>query len=175
MSAPFEPPRAFFEFRILRPLGRGAMGEVFLAEDELLGRQVAIKFVRQADRPEMRARFLLEARALARLQHPNVVTVHRVGEVLGRPFLVSEWVKGESLDRLRLPLSASAAMQVALQLARALAAVHRVGVLHRDLKPANVLLSESGELKLVDFGVSTELGEPLLEAPLVASSSLAET
>ena len=160
------PPRAFFEFRLVRRLGRGAMGEVFLAEDELLGREVAIKFVRDADRPEVRARFLLEARALARLSHPNVVTVHRVGEVLGRPFLVSELVKGDSLDRVPLPVPAGAALQIALQLARALAAVHRVGVLHRDVKPANVLLAVSGEVKLVDFGVQTELsgsaGEALL-------------
>jgi formylglycine-generating enzyme required for sulfatase activity len=172
VNAPFDPPRAFLEFRIVRPLGKGAMGEVFLAEDELLGREVAIKFVRQAERPEMRARFLLEARTLARLQHPNVVTVHRVGEVLGRPFLVSELVKGESLDRLSLPLPGPAALQVAIQLARALAAVHRVGVLHRDLKPANVLLAESGELKLVDFGVSAELEDS--DEP-TAPPSLAET
>ena len=163
-AAPFEPPRAFLEFRIVRPLGSGAMGEVFLADDELLGRQVAIKFVRQADRPEMRARFLLEARALARLQHPNVVTVHRVGEVLGRPFLVAEWVKGQSLDQVPLPLPKATALQVAVQLARALAAVHRVGVVHRDLKPANVLLAETGEVKLVDFGVSAELSLELLQA-----------
>ena len=173
----FEPPRAFFEFRIIRPLGKGAMGEVYLAEDELLGRQVAIKFVRQADRPEMRARFLLEARALARLQHPNVVAVHRVSEVLGHPFMVAEWVDGSSLDQRALPLPPEVALQVALQLARALAAVHRVGVLHRDLKPANVLLAETGELKLVDFGVSTEL--PELPAPqrslAPAARSLAET
>ena len=160
MSEDFQPPRAFFEFRIVRPLGRGAMGEVFLADDELLGRQVAIKFVRHAERPEMRARFLLEARSLARLQHPNVVTVHRVGEVLGRPFIVSEWVDGRSLDHLTLPLDPDRVLPIALQLARALAAAHRAGVLHRDLKPANVLLSDAGELKLVDFGVSAELAEP---------------
>ena len=165
MSADFEPPKAFFEFRIVRPLGRGAMGEVFLADDELLGRQVAIKFVRHADRPEMRARFLLEARSLARLQHPNVVTVHRVGEVLGRPFIVSEWVDGHSLDRVALPLDGAQALQVAVQLARALAAAHRAGVLHRDLKPANVLLSDTGELKLVDFGVSAALDEAAQPAP----------
>ena len=160
MSEDFQPPRAFFEFRIVRPLGRGAMGEVFLADDELLGRQVAIKFVRHAERPEMRARFLLEARSLARLQHPNVVAVHRVGEVLGRPFIVSEWVDGRSLDLLPLPLDLDQVLPIALQLARALAAAHRAGVLHRDLKPANVLLSDAGELKLVDFGVSAALAEP---------------
>lgn len=175
-GASFEPPRAFFEFRIVRPLGRGATGEVFLADDELLGRQVAIKFARQADRPELRSRFLLEARALARLSHPNVVAVHRVGEVLGRPFLVSEWVNGASLDKLKLPLPAATALQVAVQLARALAAVHRVGVLHRDLKPANVLLSEAGELKLVDFGVSAEVGEAVASPAAFSSSpSLADT
>ena len=169
--ARFEPPPAFYEFRVLRPLGRGATGEVFLAEDELLGRQVAIKFARHADRPEMRARFLLEARALARLQHPNVVTVHRVGEVLGRPFLVAEWVQGRSLDLVPLPLPEGTLLQVALQLARALAAVHRMGVLHRDIKPGNVLLADSGELKLVDFGVSLDLDAA--DAPELPSPPLA--
>ena len=175
MSEDFQPPRAFFEFRIVRPLGRGAMGEVFLADDELLGRQVAIKFVRHAERPEMRARFLLEARSLARLQHPNVVAVHRVGEVLGRPFIVSEWVDGRSLDLLPLPLDPDLVLSVALQLARALAAAHRAGVLHRDLKPANVLLSDAGELKLVDFGVSAALAEPDDLPARKADPGLAET
>ncbi|MFN2546093.1 MAG: serine/threonine-protein kinase, partial [Myxococcales bacterium] len=173
MTDVFQPPPAFFEFRIVRPLGKGAMGEVFLADDEVLGRQVAIKFVREADRPEMRARFLLEARALARLSHPNVVTVHRVGEVLGRPFIVSEWIKGKSLDQWPLPLEPSLVLRVALQLARALAAVHRAGVLHRDIKPANVLLSESLDLKLVDFGVSA--GFAAVEASAPRNDSLAQT
>jgi len=174
VNADFQPPQAFFEFRIVRPLGRGAMGEVFLADDELLGRQVAIKFVRQADRPQMRERFLLEARALARLSHPNVVTVHRVGEVLGRPFIVSEWIQGKSLDLWPLPLEPKLALRVSLQLARALAAAHRAGVLHRDLKPANVLLTESFELKLVDFGVSAALDAAELP-PALSRPALAET
>ncbi len=144
------------------------MGEVFLADDELLGRQVAIKFVRQADRPEVRTRFLLEARALARLSHPNVVTVHRVGEILGQPFIVSEWVKGKSLEQWPLPLEPSLVLRVALQLARAIAAAHRAGVVHRDIKPANVILSESLELKLVDFGVSSAVPEATEAMPLVA-------
>jgi serine/threonine protein kinase/formylglycine-generating enzyme required for sulfatase activity len=155
-----EPPREFEEYRLLRPLGRGAMGQVFLAQDTLLERLVAVKFIatpagRLPD-AAARSRFFQEARAIARLQHPNVVAIHRVGEVRGQPYLVSELVRGEPLDRLPRPVDAQQALKLGIGLARGLAAAHRCGVLHRDIKPANAILSEDGEVKLLDFGLAEQ-------------------
>ena len=97
----WEPPAEFEEYRLLRPLGRGAMGQVYLGHDTLLDRPVAVKFVAgMAPSAAARERFFIEARALARLSHPNVVSVHRVGEVRRRPFLVSELLRGQTLDEL---------------------------------------------------------------------------
>ncbi|HEX7843509.1 MAG TPA: protein kinase, partial [Kofleriaceae bacterium] len=94
MSEPeWRPPDQFEEYRLVRLLGRGAMGEVYLAHDSLLDRPVAVKFVRAAKDPAARARFFDEARAIARLQHPNVVAIHRIAEVAGHPYLVSEYVR----------------------------------------------------------------------------------
>ncbi|MCY1043917.1 SUMF1/EgtB/PvdO family nonheme iron enzyme [Corallococcus sp. bb12-1] len=162
MSSPpgplLEPPREFEEYRLLRPLGHGAMGQVFLAQDTLLDRQVAVKFIatpagRLPD-AAARARFFQEARAIARLQHPNVVAIHRVGEARGQPYLVSELIRGESLDQLARPVEGGLALRLGIDLARGLAAAHRRGILHRDLKPANAVLSEDGEVKLLDFGLA---------------------
>ncbi|MFO0755025.1 MAG: serine/threonine-protein kinase [Byssovorax sp.] len=148
-------PEEFEEYRLVRLLGAGAMGRVYLAEDRLLERPVAIKLIGARSPTEAaRERFYNEARAVARLTHPNVVTIHRVGEARGRPFLVSELVRGESLDKLALPLPATRLRSIALGLARGLAAAHRRGVLHRDLKPANAMLSSDGEVKLLDFGLA---------------------
>ncbi|WNG41896.1 SUMF1/EgtB/PvdO family nonheme iron enzyme [Archangium violaceum] len=131
------------------------MGEVYLAQDTVLDRPVAVKFI-ASEMPDeaQRERFRTEARAIARVQHPNVVAVHRVGEVQHHPYLVSELVRGESLDRLPRPLPWQRVLAIGIGLARGLAAAHRRGVLHRDIKPANVMLSEEGELKLLDFGVA---------------------
>lgn len=130
------------------------MGSVYLAHDRVLDRAVALKFI-SAERVSAtaRARFLREARAIARLQHPNVVSIFRVGEHEGRPFLVSEYVAGEPLDRVRRPLAWERVRQVMLGLARGLAAAHRAGIVHRDVKPANAILTDEG-VKLLDFGVA---------------------
>jgi len=148
-------PLEFDGYRLVRPIGRGAMGEVFLAKDTVLDRDVAIKFVsvvRSGSRA--RDRFLREARAIARLQHPNVVAIYRAGEVVGIPYLVSELVRGRSLDRVRGRVESAELIRMAIGLTAGLAAAHRGGVLHRDLKPANALLSEDGEVKLCDFGLA---------------------
>ena len=157
MLAPAGVPSVFEEYRLVRLLGRGAMGEVYLAHDTLLERLVAIKFISRERNPlsPLRREWLQqEARAIARVQHPNVVSVFRTGESSGRPFLVSEYLRGQSLDRLPMPLRWERALELAVGLARGLAAAHRQGVLHRDLKPANVFLTEDGTVKLLDFGLA---------------------
>lgn len=148
-------PESVDEFRILSPLGRGAMGQVFIGHDTLLERTVAIKFLTAVEPgPAARERLLVEARAIARLMHPNVVAIHTVGEYAGHPYLVSELVRGRSLDKLDKPLPWEEVHRMSLDLARGLAAAHRRGVVHRDLKPANAILSEDGVVKLLDFGLA---------------------
>lgn len=156
-DAPWAPPEQFDDYRLVRPLGRGAGGWVFLAHDLVLDRPVSIKFLRALD-PASLARFLVEARAAARVQHPNVVTLFRVGQLGDRPYLVSEFVRGQSLDQLHRPVDPHTALRFALDLARGLAAAHRRGVLHRDLKPSNAVLTDTGEVKLVDFGLAKLTG-----------------
>lgn len=135
----FVPPPQIDEYRILRALGRGGMGQVFLGHDSLLDRPVAVKFlVTASPTNHARMRFLQEARAIARLQHPNVVAIYRVGIFSGLPYLVSELVTGPCLDHLSPPLPWRRVLHIGLDLARGLSAVHRHGVLHRDLKPATV-------------------------------------
>ncbi|MBI1897783.1 MAG: PD40 domain-containing protein [Acidobacteria bacterium] len=145
-------------FQVIKPIGRGAMGEVYLAQDVKLGRQVALKLlpsVFQRD-PERVRRFEREARAAAALNHPNIMTVHEVGECQGRLFIAAEYVQGETLaDRLcRGPLPVPEAIQVGTQMAEALAAAHEKGVVHRDLKPANVKIKLDGAVKVLDFGLA---------------------
>ncbi|MDY7225071.1 bifunctional serine/threonine-protein kinase/formylglycine-generating enzyme family protein [Hyalangium rubrum] len=154
-AASWVPPTEFDEFQLERLLGRGAMGLVYLAHDRFLDRRVAVKFIAaQQPNARIRSRFHNEARAIARLQHPNVVTLFRVGEVGGHPYLVSEYLVGQSLANLPLPLPWRRVLRLGQGLARGLAAAHRQGVLHRDLKPSNVFLTEEGEVKLLDFGLA---------------------
>lgn len=131
------------------------MGSVYLGHDQLLDRSVAIKFIAD-DLPTAysRERFRIEAVALARLQHPNVMAVFRASQVAGRPYIVGELVGGESLEQIPRPLPAERLLEVALGLSRGLSAAHKRGVLHRDLKPSNVILTPDGQPKLVDFGIA---------------------
>ena len=154
MTGEWSPPDEFEEYRLVRLLGRGAMGMVYLAHDTLLDRAVAVKFVRAAEDPAARERFFLEARAIAKLQHPNVVAIYRVAEIARHPYLVSEYVRGRALDTLERPVAWQQVLALALDLTRGLAAAHRGGVLHRDVKPANAVLAEDGRAKLLDFGLA---------------------
>jgi eukaryotic-like serine/threonine-protein kinase len=148
------------EFRLIRLLGRGGMGAVYLAHDSILDRQVALKLVRVGTTAEHRMRFLTEARAIARLSHPNVVTIFRAGTtVAGVPFLVQELIHGQSLDQLTCPVEPRRCLELALGIARGLAAAHRRGVLHRDIKPSNVMVDQQGTPRLLDFGVAKLFGE----------------
>ncbi len=159
-SAPeAELPEQIEEYRMVRRLGRGAMGQVFLAVDTKLDRHVAVKVLAIEPRAAARERFLQEARAVARLSHANVVTIHRVGEVDGRPYIVCELVRGQSLDVLAKPVPWRQALELARGLARGLAAAHAAGVLHRDIKPANAMLAVDGNVKLLDFGLAKLLDQ----------------
>jgi len=154
-------PKRVADYEVLGELGRGAMGVVYLARQHGLKRLVALKMIQSPanDHPRMLARFRAEAEVLARLQHPNIVQIHEVGECEGRPFFALEYLPGGGLDR-RLngnPQPPRAAVQLLWALARAVDAAHQGGVIHRDLKPANVLLAADDTPKLTDFGLAKQL------------------
>ncbi|MEU3949363.1 serine/threonine-protein kinase [Streptomyces sp. NPDC029526] len=151
-------------YRVVRQLGRGGMGVVWQARDEVLGREVAVKELRtytDAAGPELTElglRMRREARAAARVRHPAVIAVHDVAEVDGRPLIVMELVDGPSLDdvlRERGTLQPPEAARIGAEVMDALAAAHRAGVVHRDVKPGNILLDRSGRIVLTDFGIAT--------------------
>jgi serine/threonine protein kinase/formylglycine-generating enzyme required for sulfatase activity len=151
----WRPPPSLDEYRLIQLVGRGGMGEVYLAHDEILDRNVAVKLISGIDPdPAAKDRFMLEARAAARLQHPNVLTVYRVGELAGRPYLITEFIHGKTLDEIDKPLAWRRVLALGVGLARGLAAAHRRGVLHRDIKPSNAILTDDGEVKLLDFGLA---------------------
>lgn len=168
-------------YRVIAPLGAGGMGELFVAEDVRLGRQVALKLLPPAlagDRVS-RARLEREARALARLQHPAIVTIHEVGEDREILFLVMELVRGERLDEriARTEIEVPQILETATTIAAALAAAHEVGVIHRDLKPSNVMLTRDG-VKVLDFGLAVlrqQATHPAEAETLTASGIVAGT
>ncbi|MEU6757252.1 serine/threonine-protein kinase [Streptomyces sp. NPDC046685] len=155
-------------YRLVEPIGRGGMGKVWRAHDELLHRTVAVKeltaglYVAQADRDVMHARTQKEARAAARIQHPAVVTVHDVLEHDDRPWIVMEYVDGPSLAEAAKAagrIEPREAARIGLHVLGALRAAHAVGVLHRDVKPGNVLLAKDGRVLLTDFGIAAIEGD----------------
>lgn len=155
-------------YRIERKLGEGGMGEVFLAVDTTLDRPVALKFLPRhfSSNPEARTRFQREAKALAALNHPNIVSVHEVGEFDGQPFIAMEYVEGQSLKTLiasgNIPMESAVGMMA--QASDGLAAAHKRDIIHRDIKSENLFLSSEGRLKIMDFGLSTWQGVTKLTA-----------
>src|SRR5262245_51261359 len=145
-------------FRIIRRIGEGGMGVVYHARDVRLQRDVALKILPQGliQSPQSRTRFRREARALSRLNHPNIATVHDFDADQGVDFLAMELIQGETLEgRVRRgPLPRVAAVEIALQIAEALEFAHAQRVIHRDLKPGNVMLLASGLVKVLDFGLA---------------------
>ena len=145
-------------FEVVAPLGAGGMGEVFHARDTRLGRDVAIKALPPAfaQDPERGARFEREAKLLASLNHPNIGAIYGLEEFGGIRYLVLEFIDGETLDRRlsRGALPLGEALDVCRQIATAVEAAHESGVVHRDLKPANVMLTASGVVKVLDFGLA---------------------
>ena len=177
-------PASFGRYACLQRLGAGGMGAVYLARDESLGREVAIKVLRPlvaiGDPPaEMIERFRREARAIALLTHPNIVRVYDQGVEGDLPYLVMELCAGPTLsDRLKAdgPLSVREARTLGIQMASALGEAHAAGVVHRDVKPSNVLMASAGTWKLADFGIAQTadssltitgqfLGTPTFSAP----------
>ncbi len=152
-------------YEILEKLGEGGMGVLYRARDTRLSRTVALKLLRSdtLDDPERRARFVREARAASALNHPNIVTVYDIDETPdGSDCITMEYVEGRSLDRVIAagPLPLDEALRYAGDVLRALAAAHAAGIVHRDVKPANVMLTTSGQVKVLDFGLAKVFAAP---------------
>lgn len=174
-STSWQPPSQIDEYRLLKPLGRGQMGQVYAAYDQTLKRYVAIKLLHKSEPDNItRERLQTEACANAQLKHPAIVDVYRAGSVNGHPYIVSEFVAGKSLDRIQCALPWREVLRMGLDVARGLQASHEAGILHRDIKPANIILSDSGAVKLLDFGLAkfmtTSTGEPATDAQVPLSN-----
>jgi len=149
------------QYEIIRELGAGGMGVVYLARDDRLGRRVAIKFL-QTGNAELTRRFIIEARATARCSHENIVVIYEVGELQGSPFMVLEYLQGQTLSTVikkSAPMPPTRAVELIASVVRALASAHDQGIVHRDLKPDNILLTDAGTVKVLDFGIAKVLQE----------------
>jgi serine/threonine protein kinase/Tol biopolymer transport system component len=150
--------KSFGPYQILRVLGKGGMGAVYLALDQELHRNVALKFLHDdllSDRQRVQ-RFKQEARAVSALNHPNILTIHQIGDLDGRHFIATEFVEGETLREIirHKHLTVSENLDIATQIASALAAAHAANIMHRDIKPENVMVRPDGYIKVLDFGLA---------------------
>jgi serine/threonine protein kinase len=157
-GAEFGPGQNLAHYRILSLLGEGGMGRVYLAEDTKLHRKVSLKFLSTnftQDHERLR-RFEQEARAASALNHPNILTIHEIGETEGQHFIGTEFIEGQTLrERLQSSMDVDDALDVSIQVASALVAAHRVGIVHRDIKPENIMIRhDDGLVKVLDFGLA---------------------
>jgi eukaryotic-like serine/threonine-protein kinase len=177
-----KPGQMVAHYRILSLLGEGGMGRVYLAEDTKLHRKVSLKFLSTTltkDQDRLR-RFEQEARAASALNHPNILTIHEIGETEGHRFIATEFIEGQTLrERLRSSVDIDDALEIAIQVASALVAAHRVHIVHRDIKPENIMVrKDDGLVKVLDFGLAkmtrrTERGAPVdssIDTALIANT-----
>src|SRR5215813_13815273 len=155
---PLETGTALGRYEIRAKIGEGGMGEVYLAQDMKLDRKAALKILPAdvaADRSRMN-RFVQEAKAASALNHPNILTIHEIDETESGHFIATEFIEGETL-RIRMgraAFTATEALEVSTQIAAALVAAHRAGIIHRDIKPENVMIRADGLVKVLDFGLA---------------------
>ena len=165
----WKPPKLFDGYRVLWTISRTERSSLCMGQDSVLDRPVTIRFLDLTDRDTLlRERFVAEARSIARVQHPNVVMVHRVGTIDGRPYIICEYVRGQSVEQLPKPLPWRQVLPLAMAAARGLAAAHRRGVLHRSLRPSNLLVASDGTIKITDFGLREFCGEEISRTRSVA-------
>src|SRR5437660_1589219 len=155
----------FDRYEVLSPLGKGGMGEVYLAQDARLGRKIALKLLPAGftgDEDRVR-RFEQEAKAASALNHPNIITIHEIGKVADTHFIASEFIEGCTLRQQMAgsKLKLSEALDVATQVASALSAAHEAGITHRDIKPENVMVRPDGLVKVLDFGLAKLTEKPM--------------
>lgn len=158
--------RIISHYKVIEKIGQGGMGEVYLAEDTKLNRKVALKFlpIQYVSDRDLKARFKREAQAAAALNHPNIITIHEVGEHEGRPYMAMEYVGGGSLrDMIDADkLSVSQVTSLAAQISEGLARAHQSGIVHRDIKPQNILIDADGRPRICDFGLAKLRREVML-------------
>ncbi len=152
-----QPPERLGRYEIVKRVGRGGMGTVYLAHDPRLNRTVALKVLADFSTSEVHERFVREARATAALRHQHIVTVYDIGEDEGSPFIAMEYVEGETLAAFigrKAPVPVDRKLQIATELCAGLLYAHRAGIIHRDVKPGNIMLAEDGAVKILDFGLA---------------------
>ena len=169
-------PTSIGRYQIIRSLGEGGMGAVFLALDPAIARHVAIKLMRTGfDDPSLRERFAREAKSIGRMHHPNIVTIFDVGEHQGEPFIAMEYVEGQTLSHLiRHPESASVLEKIGWidGVCAGLNYAHRAGIIHRDIKPSNIMVDADGAVKILDFGIARGTSTGLTHAATQAGTVL---
>jgi tetratricopeptide (TPR) repeat protein/predicted Ser/Thr protein kinase len=180
MSEPLGVNTTLSHYRIVSKIGAGGMGEVYLAQDTKLNRKVAIKFLPESLTADEQAikRLVREAQAAARLDHPNICTIHEVSEEDGRSFIVMQYIEGETLDSgmRRKPLTLSESLSIAAQVADALAEAHAHGIVHRDIKPSNIMITPRGKVKVLDFGLAKSInGDVAVDAEAQTATLLTQS